>query len=90
MTGSLSILTVSCPDRRGIVAEISRFLFDHQCNILDSQQYGDTGNGRFFLRFTLVQIPELQLVQFEKSFAQSPPSSKWRRSSSMPPKKRAL
>jgi len=44
------VLTLSCPDRRGIVAEVSRFLFEKKCNILDSQQFGDRGNGRFFMR----------------------------------------
>jgi len=44
------VLCLSCPDRRGIVAEVTRFLFDRACNILDSQQFGDLGNGRFFLR----------------------------------------
>lgn len=44
------VLTIACPDRMGIVADVSRFLFDHGCNIVDSSQYGDSGNGRFFLR----------------------------------------
>lgn len=44
------ILSVSCPDRRGIVAEVTRFLFERNCNILDSQQFGDRANGWFFLR----------------------------------------
>jgi formyltetrahydrofolate deformylase len=44
------VLTISCPDRRGIVAEVSRFLFERDCNILDSQQFGDRDSGRFFLR----------------------------------------
>jgi formyltetrahydrofolate deformylase len=44
------LLTVSCPDRVGIVADVSRFLVDHDCNILESAQFGDAGNRRFFLR----------------------------------------
>jgi formyltetrahydrofolate deformylase len=48
------ILTISCPDRMGIVAAVSRFLFERSCNILDSQQFGDRGNGRFFLRIHFV------------------------------------
>src|SRR6266481_795418 len=44
------VLSISCPDRRGIVAEVTRFLFERNCNILDSQQFGDRGNGRFFMR----------------------------------------
>jgi formyltetrahydrofolate deformylase len=44
------ILLFSCPDRRGIVAEVTRFLFENSCNILDSQQFNDTVSGRFFMR----------------------------------------
>src|SRR5690606_18070419 len=44
------ILTLSCPDRTGIVYRVSGLLFELGCNILDSQQYGDDESGRFFLR----------------------------------------
>lgn len=46
------VLTVSCPDRRGIVSSVTRYLFDTGCNIIDSAQYGDKDNGRFFLRIS--------------------------------------
>ncbi len=44
------ILTLSCPDRTGIVFRVSSLLFEHGCNILDAQQFGDPESGRFFLR----------------------------------------
>jgi formyltetrahydrofolate deformylase len=44
------ILTLSCPDRRGIVRAISGLLADHGCNILDSAQFTDTGSNTFFMR----------------------------------------
>jgi formyltetrahydrofolate deformylase len=44
------ILTLSCPDRRGIVARVSAFLFERDCNILDAQQFDDQETGRFFMR----------------------------------------
>lgn len=44
------ILTLSCPDRTGIVFHVSGLLFESGCNILDAQQYGDSESGRFFLR----------------------------------------
>ena len=44
------ILTLSCPDRIGIVATVSTFLAVQQCNILDSAQFGDTHSRHFFLR----------------------------------------
>ena len=47
------ILTLSCPDRVGIVHAVTGFLAEHQCNILDSQQFGDRDTGRFFMRVHL-------------------------------------
>src|SRR5207253_10891169 len=49
-SGRAFLVTLSCPDRIGIVADVSRFLVDHGANILESAQYGDAGNGAFFLR----------------------------------------
>ena len=44
------ILTLSCPDKPGIVARVSAFLFERGCNILDAQQYDDEETRRFFMR----------------------------------------
>jgi formyltetrahydrofolate deformylase len=44
------ILTLSCPDRTGIVARVSTLLFERGANILDAQQYDDAETGRFFMR----------------------------------------
>ncbi|HZZ70296.1 MAG TPA: formyltetrahydrofolate deformylase [Phenylobacterium sp.] len=44
------ILTLSCPDRAGIVAGVSGLLYERGANILDAQQYDDEETGRFFMR----------------------------------------
>ncbi|WP_369062412.1 formyltetrahydrofolate deformylase [Caulobacter sp. 73W] len=44
------ILTLSCPDQRGIVSRVSTFLFERGCNILDAQQFDDQETGVFFMR----------------------------------------
>ncbi len=44
------ILTLSCPDRLGIVAAVSIFLSRNSCNIQDSAQYGDCETNLFFMR----------------------------------------
>jgi formyltetrahydrofolate deformylase len=47
-------LLVSCPDRPGIVAAVSGFLFEQEANIVSSHQYSsDPSGGRFFLRMEL-------------------------------------
>ena len=44
------ILTLSCPDRPGIVAAISQIMAQQDLNIVESQQYGDAESGQFFMR----------------------------------------
>ncbi|MGR7996713.1 formyltetrahydrofolate deformylase [Xanthobacter sp. ZOL 2024] len=44
------ILTLSCPNRPGIVAGVSTFLYEKGCNILEAQQFDDQESGRFFMR----------------------------------------
>ncbi len=44
------ILTITCPDRVGIVAAVSNALAAHAGNIIESSQFSDTASGRFFMR----------------------------------------
>ena len=63
------VLSLSCPDRRGIVAEVTRFLFERNCNILDSQQFGDRANGRFFMRVHCQSEGGLEIARLGDEFA---------------------
>ena len=45
-----AILLVHCPDRKGIVAGISSFLYDRGANILHADQHQDNDLGLFFMR----------------------------------------
>lgn len=44
------ILTLSCPDKIGIVAAVATFLAERQGNITASAQYNDRDTGQFFMR----------------------------------------
>jgi len=44
------ILTLSCPDRTGIVHAVSGFLLHSGSNIEEAAQYSDAGTGLFFMR----------------------------------------
>jgi formyltetrahydrofolate deformylase len=44
------ILTLSCPDRVGIVARLARLMEEHDCFIVSSRTFGDPDTGRFFAR----------------------------------------
>ena len=52
------VLSLSCPDRPGIVHRVSGFLVENGANILEAAQFNDVGSDRFFMR-----------VQFECSEA---------------------
>jgi formyltetrahydrofolate deformylase len=49
------VLTVSCPDRRGIVHAVSGVMLDESLTIADSQQFADATSGAFHLRMHLVR-----------------------------------
>jgi formyltetrahydrofolate deformylase len=52
-------LLISCPDRPGIVAAVSRFLYESGANIMRSDQYStDPSGGAFFLRMEFALAPE--------------------------------
>ena len=62
------ILTLSCPDRVGIVYNVSGLLLKHQGNIVDAQQFGDEETGRFFLRVHFVLPEGTAIDPLEKEF----------------------
>ena len=64
-------LLISCPDRRGIVAAVSRFLFEHGANILDADQHStDPEGGTFFMRMEFhVDGLDLDREELERTFA---------------------
>src|SRR3954465_9462671 len=60
------VLTLSCPDRPGIVSAVSTFLAHNGQNILDAQQFDDVETKKFFMRvvFTAADLAvELTALQ---------------------------
>jgi formyltetrahydrofolate deformylase len=45
-----AILLLSCPDRKGVVAGISGFIFQHGGNILHADEHGDRDSNTFLMR----------------------------------------
>ncbi|HEU5140332.1 MAG TPA: formyltetrahydrofolate deformylase [Bacillales bacterium] len=63
-------LLISCPDQPGIVAEVSRFLYDHGANIVQSDQYStDPSGGTFFMRIEFDQLEAGRTGRLQKEFA---------------------
>jgi formyltetrahydrofolate deformylase len=52
----VQVLRLSCPDRPGIVAAVSTYLFKSGCNILDARQFDDLDTDRFFMRVTFSAV----------------------------------
>jgi formyltetrahydrofolate deformylase len=57
------VLTLACPDAKGIVHAVSGLLYQAGCNIIDSQQFGDLegddATGLFFMRVHFHAPPQL-------------------------------
>ncbi len=61
------VITLSCPDRLGLVRAVSAWLFDQDCNILESDQLREESTVRFFMR---VQFEgDVSLDRLVKTFA---------------------
>ncbi len=69
------ILTLSCPDRMGIVHAVSGFLLERNGNIEEAAQYNDPATGLFFMRvqFACDQLNysqlKIELAAFATPFA---------------------
>ena len=65
-------LLISCPDRPGIVAAVSQFLYSHGANILDAQQHSsDPSGGTFFMRMVFyLEDLDLSRPQLERAFGE--------------------
>ena len=54
---TICVLTLSCPDIPGIVHHVSGAIVLAGANIIQSQQFGDDGTGRFFMRVEIGPAP---------------------------------
>jgi formyltetrahydrofolate deformylase len=70
MPNSQFVLTLSCPDRPGIVSAVSTFLAQNGQNILDAQQFDDVETSKFFMRvvFTAADLA-VELSALQTGFA---------------------
>ena len=64
------VVTITCPDQPGIVHAVTGFLVEHGGNILESQQFGDRENQRYFMRIDFeVSDPTLTAEGLRHDFA---------------------
>src|SRR3569623_1802001 len=62
------LLTLSCPDRKGIVAAVANFLAGHDASITDSSQFNDASTGEFYMRVDFVSESGLTREQVAAAF----------------------
>jgi formyltetrahydrofolate deformylase len=63
------ILSLSCPDRVGVVAAVSGFIAQHQGWITEAQHHSDELSERFFMRQEiLAESLKLSLMEFRSAF----------------------
>ncbi|MBE9030798.1 formyltetrahydrofolate deformylase [filamentous cyanobacterium LEGE 11480] len=63
------ILTLSCPDRVGVVAAVSGFIAQHQGWIIEAQHHSDELDQRFFMREEILAASlAISLEQFREAF----------------------
>jgi formyltetrahydrofolate deformylase len=65
----IAVLRLQCPDSLGLVARVSGFLAERGCNIVDAQQFNDSGNGRFFMRVAFEHDGAVGLAALRDGFA---------------------
>ncbi|MGW3477862.1 formyltetrahydrofolate deformylase [Streptomyces althioticus] len=63
------VLTLSCPDKQGVVHAVSSYLFMTGCNIEDSQQFGDRDTGLFFMRVAFSAEASVPVEKLRASFS---------------------
>ena len=63
------ILSLSCPDRPGIVHAVTGFIVERGGDIVDSQQFGDRASGRFFMRVDMRFAEPAGLLDLRESFS---------------------
>ncbi len=57
------VLSLSCPDRAGIVHAVTGVLAEHGGNITESQQFGDPDTGLFFMRVEVTCSASLEALE---------------------------
>lgn len=63
------VLTLSCGDRRGIVAAVANSIASQDCNIVESAQYGDPETERFFMRVSFSAPARVTAETFTAGFS---------------------
>ena len=70
-TRSFGVLTLTCPERPGIVQAVTSFLLAHGLNIVEHHQFDDSDRETLFLRTAFAAENELDLDRLTSAFART-------------------
>lgn len=68
-SASTYVLTISCADKKGIVAAVANNITAQACNIVESGQHLDPDTGFFFMRVELTAPENVSVDDFKANFA---------------------
>ena len=71
------VLSLSCPDRAGIVHAVTGVLAEHGGNITESQQFGDPDTGLFFMRVEVASDASRETLESAISALGEPFAMTW-------------
>jgi formyltetrahydrofolate deformylase len=64
-----AVILISCPDRKGVVATISDFVFNHNGNILHADEHADEDSNLFLMRVEFDPVDfDIDLADFSRHF----------------------
>jgi len=63
------LLTLTCPDRKGIVAAVANFLAGYDASIVDSSQFNDAATDQFTMRVDFVSESGMTVEEVRAAFA---------------------
>jgi len=70
MRRNSAILLLSCPDKKGVVATIAGFIYQHGGNILHADEHSDVDSGTFLMRVEFDPAEfDIPLNDFARTFA---------------------
>lgn len=70
MSRQIVRLLISCPDARGIIAAVAKFISEYGGNILDADQHSDPSHREFFMRVEIDQTSfDLDSSSFDAAWA---------------------
>lgn len=82
MNKNTAIIVTHCPDKGGIVTNITKFIYENNGNVINLEQHVDKENNRFFMRIEWdlngFNIPESKIEEYFQMLLAQKYEMKWR------------